>query len=289
MQLGDDSNVLSFSGTHAKPTHTYNGNVSYGIGTAGGLVLSNLATASLPSSPATGTIFYDTTKASPVTYNGSAYTSALSADGTEPLTANWNVGSYTITATTFIGAVTGNVTGDLTPASESAEHGAGAIGTGTQTAPVTKRWIEGGTIITQVTFDITGLGMVGTSADDVIGLVAGGAAFIGRYVVATDGVCFRTELSCVEVPGEGTATITQDIDITVNSSAALAYDGAASTGQLHDTAALIAGETVTNNSPLAILTANDYFYITEGDTTGTTGVYNAGQFVFTRYGRALLT
>ena len=30
--------------------------------------------------------------------------------------------------------------------------------------------------------------------------------------------------------------------------------------------------------------ANDYLYLTEGDTAATDGVYNAGQFLFTFYG-----
>ena len=37
------------------------------------------------------------------------------------------------------------------------------------------------------------------------------------------------------------------------------------------------------------LTANDYMYIVEADTAGTTGVYNAGQYVIRLYGHALLT
>src|SRR5680860_70351 len=89
-----------------------------------------------------------------------------------------------------------------------AEHGAGAIGTSSFGAPQTRRWTEDGVIITQIKFDITGFGVLGTAANEVIGLVAGGAAYIGRNVVATNGVVFKAELSCTEVPGQGTATIT---------------------------------------------------------------------------------
>ena len=182
--------------------------------------------------------------------------------------------------------VTSGFIGDIVHAVLPAEHGAGVIGTGGQTAPQTRRWVENGVIITQIKFDISGLGVKGTSANDVIGLVAGGVAFIGRNVVATNGVIFKAALACIEAPGEGTATITQDIDIATNSSAALIYDGAAGSNKLINTATLVVGEVVENLVPG--LTANDYYYIVEADTTAVTGVYNAGMFILTTWGHAVL-
>jgi len=169
VQLGDDANALSFAGTDASPTYTYNGNESFSVDTAGGLVLANVATASLPAAPATGTQFYDTTKAAPVTYDGSAYTAALSADGSEPLSGNWNVGAFTITATTFIGAVTGDVTGNVTgdvqgPAITTTE-GSGWAGVTAYSSEVTK---QGKVITTQIFVDIAGL-LVSTTESDIIG------------------------------------------------------------------------------------------------------------------------
>ena len=164
--------------------------------------------------------------------------------------------------------------------------GAGAIGTSSFGAPKTYRRTEDNVIITTIKFDITGLGCVGTAANDVIGLVAGGVAYIGRYVVADYGIAYKAELSCLETPGEGTATITGDIDVATNSSAALEYDSAASTGKLINGATLVAGQTVANLVPA--MTANDYLYLVEADTAGTTGVYNAGQYILTIYGHALL-
>ena len=200
-------------------------------------------------------------------------------------------------STTFSGPVTstggfvGEVTGDTIAVVETAEHGAGSIGTSGFGAPQTYRWIDKGVIITQIKFDITGLGVKGTAENDVIGLVAGGVAFIGRYVVATNGVLFKSELTCIEAPGEGTSTITQDIDLVVNSSAVLIYDGAASTKKLHNTGTLVVNETVVNLLPGAggtAISANDYIYIVEGDTAATTGVYDAGMFILTMYGHAVL-
>ena len=71
------------------------------------------------------------------------------------------------------GNLTGNNTGNLVISASSAEHGAGAIGTAV--APATYRWTENGVIITQIKIDLTGLASVAT-ANDVIGLAAGGAA-----------------------------------------------------------------------------------------------------------------
>ena len=165
--------------------------------------------------------------------------------------------------------------------------GAGSIGTGAVTTPETYRRTEDGVIITQIKFDLTGLACVGTVANDVIGLSAGGAAYIGRYVTADCGIVFKARMSCVESPGQGTATITQDIDIATNSSAALAYDSAASTGKLINGATMLAGQSVENLVPA--MTANDYLYIVEADDAATTGVYNAGQYILTMYGHAVFT
>lgn len=192
----------------------------------------------------------------------------------------------------FVGDVTGDVTGDITGSAvavvdTSTPYGAGSIGTGTQGAPVTARRAEDGTIITTIKFDITGLGCKGDAADDVIGLVAGGAGYIGRYVVATYGIVYKVTIACIEAPGEGTATITQDIDIAADSAATHVYDGAVGGTTLINTATLVAGEIVSNDVPA--MTADDYIYVVEGDAAATTGVYDAGQFILTFYGHPLLT
>jgi hypothetical protein len=80
--------------------------------------------------------------------------------------------------------------GNIATAAEAAEHGAGAIGTAA--VPTTYRSVQNGVIVTQIKVDLTGLASVAT-ANDVIGLAAGGAAFIGRNVVATNGIIFKTE------------------------------------------------------------------------------------------------
>ena len=168
----------------------------------------------------------------------------------------------------------------------ASESGAGVLGTSGFGAPKTYRRTEDGVIITQIKFDITGLACVGTAANDVIGLAAGGAAYIGRYVVATNGVIFKATMSCIESAGEGTATITQDIDIASNASGTLIYDGAAGAAKVINGATMVIGQSVVNWVPA--MTANDYLYIVEADTAGTTGVYNAGMYILTLYGHPVL-
>ena len=195
-----------------------------------------------------------------------------------------------VTSPTFIGDVIGDVTGDITGSifyeEATTVAGAGATGTGAIGAPNTYRRTEDGVIVTTIKFDITGLGCVGTAANDVIGLVVGGAAYIGRYVTADYGIVFKANMSCVE-SAAGSATITQDIDIATNASAELAYNSGGSAAKLINGATMLAGQTVENLVPA--MTANDYFYIVEADAAATTGVYSAGQYILTLYGHALLT
>lgn len=168
--------------------------------------------------------------------------------------------------------------GVLATAVEAAEHGAGAIGTAA--TPKTYRWIEHGVIVTQTTFDLTGLASVAT-ANDVIGLAAGGAAYIGRNVEATNGVIFKVEFSCLETPTTGD----NDVNVVANASASLAYDGAGGTAYLSNSGDLLKGQTIQNLLPG--LTEGDYFYLTAG-TGDTAGTYASGMYVLTTYGHAVL-
>lgn len=182
------------------------------------------------------------------------------------------------------GGVTGNLTGNLTPAAETAEHGPGLIGTAA--APETTRWTENGVIITEFKIDLTGLYILGTAADEVIALEAGGIAYIRQNLVAIDGVVFKAELSNIEAPA-GSATITQDIDIATAASGTLESDGDGTSARIINGGTLVAGQTVVNNTPAP--TANHYYYLVGADTAATTGTYNAGQYIFRTYGHPLLT
>ena len=210
----------------------------------------------------------------------------------EPLRKLFNSGATLTNAITgsITGNVTGNVTGDVTGdvtgevtalgSAESAEHGAGAIGTAF--APRTYRFnAPNGDIITEIQIDLTGLDSSGV-ANDVIGLNTGGAAYIGRNVVATNGVIYKVEMSCLEVPLTGDA----DVILVQGSAADEAFDDTvADTATVCDgTGDWVLGETITYTSGL---TANYYLYLTQGGADDAT--YTAGQFLIRLYGHAVLS
>jgi hypothetical protein len=176
------------------------------------------------------------------------------------------------------GTITSLTVENVLVAAESAEHGAGAIGTGV--APATYRHTENGIIITEIKVDLEGLTSKNT-ADDAIGLAAGGNAYIGRNVVATNGVIFKIELICVETPAGGD----NDVNVVVNSSGTIAYDGAAGTTYGVNGGDAVAGQVVQNL--VQGLTANHYFYLTAG-TGDTAAAYTAGQFIVRLHGHAVL-
>jgi hypothetical protein len=166
--------------------------------------------------------------------------------------------------------------------------GAGLLGTGSPTYPRHYMWTDSGIIVHQYEVDITGLGCKGDAANDVIGLAAGGAAYLDQVTLATHGIIYRAEMTCLEVPGEGTATITADIDLGYDTLATLVYDGAADGAAIAAGAAWTLGKTVVSEDTATGFAANNYLYLTEGDTAATTGVYNAGKFVIRLYGMASL-
>ena len=162
---------------------------------------------------------------------------------------------------------------------EAAEHGPGAIGTAG--APQTYRYNREGHIITEIQVDLTGLDSSGVE-NDVIGLSTGGAAYLGRNVVATNGIIYRVEMICLEVPATGDA----DIILVQGSAADEEFDDTvANTAVLCDgTGDWVLGETIVNNVPS--ITANYYYYLTQGGTDNNT--YTAGQYLIRFYGHPAL-
>ena len=184
----------------------------------------------------------------------------------------------TDTATVYV-SVVGATTYSMLGVTTTTEHAAGAIGTGV--APSTTRRIENGTIITETKIDLTGLASKDT-ANDVIGLSAGGVAYIGQNVVANNGIIYKAELICLETPAGGD----DDVNVVANASGTLEYDGAGGTTYGVNGGDAVAGQTVANL--VQGLTADHYFYLTAG-TGDTAATYTAGQFIFRTYGHALLT
>jgi hypothetical protein len=197
------------------------------------------------------------------------------AEASKAVVLDSSKGVGTITSLT----ATTTVVDNWTTAVEAAEHGAGVIGTGV--APATYRHTENGIIITEIKIDLQGLASVAT-ANDVIGLSAGGVAYIGRNVVATNGVIFKIELICVETPAGGD----NDVNVVANASAVLAYDGAGGTAYGVNGGDAVAGQVVQNL--VQSLTADHYFYLTAG-TGDTAAAYTAGQFIIRLHGHPVLT
>ena len=175
------------------------------------------------------------------------------------------------------GNVTGDVTGDINAAAGATEHGAGAISTAV--APLTTRFEKNGTIIKEIKFSMVGLKSAAV-ANDVIGLAAG-TAYIGRYDSATDGVIYKTELICLELPTTGD----DDINVIELASNSLIFEGNGGTDYVVDGGVAVKGGVVENFVPA--LTDGEFWYLTAGagDTAGT---YDAGQFILRTYGHAVL-
>jgi hypothetical protein len=171
-------------------------------------------------------------------------------------------------------ATTGAITQDVL---QAATHGAGAIGT--YAAPKTYIRTVNGEIVTTIKVDLTGLASVNTS-DDVIGLAAGGAAYLLQYIAATHGIVYKIEMSCIETPAGGGT----DINVVSNASGVLAWDGAGGTTYGINGGAQAAGMTVQNL--VSGLTTTHYLYLTIG--TGSAGTYTAGQLIIKLFGHAAL-
>ena len=167
-------------------------------------------------------------------------------------------------------------TGDILATQGTAEYGAGGLGTGGSNEVY--RRTEGGVIITQRKIDITGMSAAGNTDGDAIG-VSGDPCYIGRYVVATDGVVYRAQIACIELPVGGDV----DIDLGIDTSGAIELDGAVGAFPLA-TASLAIGESANTFAPA--FTANYYLYLTESG--GAAAAYTAGQFIITTWGHANL-
>jgi hypothetical protein len=172
---------------------------------------------------------------------------------------------------------------DLAASGGAISYGAGALGTGAIGGPEYRRWTENGVIVNQVKIDITGL--AGNADEgDVIGLAAGGAAYIFRQVVATTGVIFKVDMACVEAPTSGSNN-QPDIDLRCNgSSVAATTDGNGYTAIIAAGGAWTYGSSKSTDGIATCGAANDYYYLIEGAASGGANTYTAGQFIITFYG-----
>ena len=159
--------------------------------------------------------------------------------------------------------------------------GAGAVGTGAGNKAYRQIDAINGLIITEVHIDLQGLKAKGGDAGDVIGLGTV-PAYIYKNEVANNGIIFKHELICTELPASTSGTISTDINVAWNSAATIDFDEAGGTASQIDSGHLVAGQIVVDNT--AAITANHYAYLTEGDTAASTGTYTSGQLIYRMYG-----
>ena len=159
--------------------------------------------------------------------------------------------------------------------------GAGVVGTGAGNKAYRQTDAITGLIITEVHIDMDGLVVKGTTPGDAIG-VLGNPAYVYQNDVANNGIIFKQEIICTELPAAGTNTITTDINLAWNSSGTLQMNGLVGTGSEINTGGLVAGQIVSDET--AAISANHYAYLTEGDNAASNGTYNAGQLIIRFYG-----
>jgi len=167
--------------------------------------------------------------------------------------------------------------------------GAGLLSTGAG-APTVKVYQEAGQIVTVIKCDLTGLAAKNDD-NDVIGLAAGGVAYLTRITTAVNGLIFRTEVTCTELPTAASNTMT-DIDLASNSSAAAVYDTDGAAYTMLITAGGAWAAYMTKEAGLAAATqpvADDYLYLLSGAAPGGDSTFTGGQFVIKLYGYALMT
>ena len=194
------------------------------------------------------------------------------ADGEKQTTAGFNPSQRTIDALARVATLVTDI---------GQTWGAGAVSTGPGNKAYRSTDPISGIITTEVHIDLTGLKAKGGDAGDAIG-VGTVPAYVYQNVVADNGIIFKQEIICTELPAAVSGTITTDINLAWNSAGTIDYDEAGGTGSEINTGGLVAGQLVEDNT--AAITANHYAYLTEGDTAASNGVYNAGQLIIRFYG-----
>ena len=193
------------------------------------------------------------------------------ADGKKQTFAGFNPSQKTIDAMARVATLVTDI---------GQTWGAGAIGSGAGNKAFRSTDPISGLIITEVHIDLQGLKAKGGDAGDVIG-TGTVPAYIYRDVT-DNGIIFKHEIICTELPASATGTITTDINVAWNSSGNIDFDEAGGTGSQINTEGLVAGQVVVDET--AAITANHYAYLTEGDTAASNGSYTAGQLIYRMYG-----
>ena len=185
-----------------------------------------------------------------------------------------NAGGLTVTTRLTIDK-TGKMTSDIATGT-AAGGGIDAV------APTITVGCYNSEIITSIFIDIgAGLILSSSTAGDVIGEDGVANAYLTRITTAKNGLVYRGEIICLEVPTTGD----DDVNVCANSSGTIAEDAA---GEGQHVLANCGTHTLGLKTDFAIPAGgivDDYIYLTHGDTTA--GTYNAGKFLLKFYGASV--
>jgi len=147
-----------------------------------------------------------------------------------------------------------------------------------------------GEIVTTIQLSMNGLGST-AGVNEIIGAFAGGAnGYITQITTAVNGLIYKVEMSCVEVPGGGGGNEPVDIDLWTNQTSLPKGDNALTDGstplQLIDAGAnwTLGTRRETTVATSLANTVNGFLYITNGIGTADADGYGSGKFVIKLYG-----
>ena len=138
-----------------------------------------------------------------------------------------------------------------------------------------------GEIITTIFVDI-GAGSIQSSSTNfgALGNATDANAYITQVTTAINGIVYKAELICVEVPTVSSGALNLDIDLTANASGTIASGSAVSgTPVCESGGSATLGRLVKST---AAITPDHYLYLAQSGTNA--GVYNAGKFLIRLYG-----
>jgi hypothetical protein len=178
-----------------------------------------------------------------------------------------------------------SLTGEVTIKTSTANAvGGGADGGATAiTTHVSK---VNGEIKTVILVDLEDLLVSGT-VKDIIGEDGVAAAYLTQITTAVNGIIYKAEMSCIEVPAGSNTTA--DIDL-VSNSASLAedveYDGSGTaTVLIAPGGAFTAGMARVSNPGTDLSNCvDDYLYLANGSGSNSGGTYTGGKFIITLTG-----
>jgi len=141
-----------------------------------------------------------------------------------------------------------------------------------------------GEIITTIFVDI-GIGSIQSSSTNTgaIGNGTDAAAYITQVTTAINGIVYKAELICVEVPAVASGALNLDIDLSANASSIASGSAVSGTPVCESAGSATLGRLIKNT---AAITPDHYLYLAQSGTNA--GVYNAGQFIIKLYGAAAL-